>query len=163
LAVRADREVGICGSATSLRWRPFDIASRQQQWRSIKILRSRRSIVISTLYVCLCGCLHISRTTCPIFAKFFACMLPMPVARVSSGGVATCRVFPVFCMTSCLRITARNRRRYNDSKGISMDTSPWRILKMTHRRVALDRGRSLTSTIVLLQMRPKGSRSLESS
>jgi len=59
------------------------------------------------LSVCLSVCLyvhyHISGTTRPIFSKFF-CVLPMVVARSSSGGVVICYVFPVLWMTSYLHI-----------------------------------------------------------
>ena len=67
-----------------------------------------RSIVM-TVYVCLSLCVwvsvreHISETTCPIFT--ILCMLPMAVARSSSGGVAIRYVLPVLWMTSYLRIS----------------------------------------------------------
>ena len=59
--------------------------------------------------VCLCVCVcnvrgHIIRTTCTIFTKYL-CMLPMAVARSSSGGVVICYVFPVLWMTSYLYIS----------------------------------------------------------
>jgi len=41
---------------------------------------------------------------------------------------------------------ARNRRRVSDSVAISMDLTPWRILKLTHQGAAPDWGRSLIST-----------------
>jgi len=55
--------------------------------------------------VCLCVCVSvredISRTTRAIFAKFLS-MLPMAVARSSSGVVVIRYVLPVLLMTSCL-------------------------------------------------------------
>jgi len=44
----------------------------------------------------------------------------MSVARFSFGGVAIRYVLPVLCMTSCLYIMARNRRRSSDSVGSSV-------------------------------------------
>jgi len=46
---------------------------------------------------------HISGPTCSIFVKFL-CLLPMAVARSSSGGVAIRYVLPVMCMASYLHI-----------------------------------------------------------
>ena len=67
--------------------------------------------------VCLCVCLcvtypcvclsvreHISGNTRLTFTSFL-CMLPIAVARSSSGDVAICYVLPVLRMTSCLRIS----------------------------------------------------------
>jgi len=59
-----------------------------------------------SVYVCVClSCLsvrdHIFETARPIFTKFL-CMLPMAVARSSSGGVVIRYVFPVLWMTSPL-------------------------------------------------------------
>jgi len=51
-----------------------------------------------------------------------------------------------FMDESCLYIMARNRRRVSDSVAISMDLTPWRILKLTHQGAAPDWGRSLIST-----------------
>ena len=51
---------------------------------------------------------HISGNTRPIFAKCFVHvtrMLPMAVARSSSGGVVICYVLPVLLMTSHLDIS----------------------------------------------------------
>ena len=42
---------------------------------------------------------HISGNTRPLFTRFL-CILPMAVARSSSGGVAIRYVLPVLCMTS---------------------------------------------------------------
>ena len=63
--------------------------------------------------VCVCVrarlsvCDHIFGTTRPIFTEFFLHMLPMAVARFSSGGVVVCYVglFPVLWMTSYLFIS----------------------------------------------------------
>ena len=104
--------------------------------------------------VCLSVCLSVcpracSRTTRPIFTKFLY-ILPMSVARSSSGGVAIRYVLPVLRMTSSLYIIARNRRRSSDSVGSSVDLSPWRILKLTQQGAAPDRGRSLISTFAVL-------------
>ena len=77
----------------------------------------------------------------------FLCMLPMSVARSSSGGVAIRHELPVLWMTSCLYIMIRNRRRNSDLVGSSIYLPPWRILKLTHQGAAPDRGRSLISTI----------------
>jgi len=49
--------------------------------------------------VCLSVCDHIFGTTYPIFTKFL-CILPMSMARSSSGGVAICYVLPVLWMAS---------------------------------------------------------------
>ena len=50
------------------------------------------------LSVCVCACLsvrdNISGITRPIFTEF-VCMLPMAVARSSSGSVVICYAFPV--------------------------------------------------------------------
>jgi len=59
-----------------------------------------------SVYVCVClSCLsvrdHIFETARPIFTKFL-CMLPIAVARSSSGGVVIRYVFPVLWMTSPL-------------------------------------------------------------
>jgi len=55
------------------------------------------------LSVCVCMCLsvrdHIFGTTRPIFTKFL-CVLPMVVARSSSGGVVIHYVLPVLWMAS---------------------------------------------------------------
>jgi len=60
------------------------------------------------LCVCVCVCLsvhdHINGTTHPILSNFL-CMLPMAVARSSSGGVVIRYVFPVLRMTSYLHIS----------------------------------------------------------
>jgi len=83
--------------------------------------------------VCLYVREHISRTTCPIFTKFL-CLLPMPAARSSSGGVAICYVLPV------LWYMVRNRRRNRDSMGSSTDLSRRRTLKLVHQGPEPDRG-----------------------
>ena len=62
-----------------------------------------RSIVMS-VSVCVSVRNHISGTTRPIFAKFWY-MLPMAVARSSSGGVVIRYVLPVLRITSCLLIS----------------------------------------------------------
>jgi len=55
-----------------------------------------------SVYICLSVCLsvrdHISGTARPIFTKFL-CMLPIAVARSSSGGVVIRCVLPVLLMT----------------------------------------------------------------
>jgi len=56
--------------------------------------------------VCLSVSEHIFGTTRPLFTKFL-CMLPMAVARSSSGGVVICYVLPVLWMTSYLLISQR--------------------------------------------------------
>jgi len=65
--------------------------------------------IVMSVSVCLCVCLSVRDdifgTTRPIFTKFFLCVLPMAVARSSSGGVAICYVFPVLRMTSYLLIS----------------------------------------------------------
>jgi len=62
-----------------------------------------RSVVMS-MSVCLCVCLsvhsHNSKTVRPNFSNCGG-MLPVAVARSSSGGVAICYVHPVLWMTSC--------------------------------------------------------------
>jgi len=61
-----------------------------------------RSIVMSVcVSVCLSVCLnaHISETTHPNFTKF-VCMLPVAVARSSSGSDVIYYVFPVLWMIS---------------------------------------------------------------
>ena len=63
-----------------------------------------RSIVIS-VSVCLSARDHIFGTTRPIFTKFL-CILPVAVARSSSGGVVIIRyVLPVLWMTSYLLVS----------------------------------------------------------
>jgi len=51
------------------------------------------------LSVCVFVCPRSYLRTSPIFIKF-SCMLPMAVARSSSGGVVICCVLPVLWMTS---------------------------------------------------------------
>jgi len=68
-----------------------------------------RSIVMSvSVCVCVCVCLSVRDysfgTTRPIFTKCLA-MLPMPVARSSSGDVVICCVLAVLWMTSYLLIS----------------------------------------------------------
>ena len=89
--------------------------------------------IVMTGSVCLYVREHISRTTCPIFTKFL-CLLPMPAARSSSGGVAICYVLPV------LWYMVRNRRRNRDSMGSSTDLSRRRTLKLVHQGPEPDRG-----------------------
>jgi len=59
--------------------------------------------VCLSVCACLSVCDHISGTTRPI-SQIFLYMLPMAVARSSSGGVVICYVFPVLWMTSYLHI-----------------------------------------------------------
>jgi len=47
---------------------------------------------------------HISESARSIFPQRFLDMLPVSVARSSSGGVATCYTLPVLRMTSYLHI-----------------------------------------------------------
>ena len=58
-----------------------------------------------SVWVSLCVCLsvrdHSFGPTRAIFTNC-SCMLPMAVARSSSGGVVICYVLPVLCMTSYL-------------------------------------------------------------
>ena len=61
-------------------------------------------------------------------------MLPVAVARSSSGGIVIRYVLPVSWMTSRLHIIARNKRRNSDSTAVA----PWRILKLTHQGAASD-------------------------
>jgi len=64
-----------------------------------RVCLSLRVSVCVSLCVCVCVCLsvrdHIFGNTRPIFTNFL-CMLPMTVARSSSGGVVTCCVLPVY-------------------------------------------------------------------
>jgi len=63
-----------------------------------------RSIVTS-VSVCLCVCSRsYLRNYTPDFHQFL-CMLPMAMARSSSGGVVMCYVLPVLWMTSYLLIS----------------------------------------------------------
>jgi len=55
--------------------------------------------VCVSLRVCLSVRDYIFGTTRPIFTNFL-CVLPMAVARFSSGGVVICYVLPVLWMTS---------------------------------------------------------------
>ena len=88
------------------------------------------------LSVCLSVCDHISGTTHPIFTKFFLCMLPVTVARSSSGGVAIRYVLPVLWTTSyfffrCVcramwrwrRASTRNRLRGSQSSAGRMPSA----------------------------------------
>ena len=77
--------------------------------------------------------------------SFFFCVLPIYVARSSPGGVAIRYVLPVLS-TSRLYTKARNKRHNSDSVGSSVDLLPWRVLKLTHQRAALDRRRDLLTT-----------------
>jgi len=64
-----------------------------------------RSIVMS-VSVCLCVCLRSNLRNCTSDRhRVFLCMLPMAVARSSSGGVMISYVLPVLWMTSCLLIS----------------------------------------------------------
>jgi len=56
------------------------------------------------VYVCLSVRDHIFETTRPIFTNFL-CMLPMSVARSSSGSIVIWYVFPVLWMTSYFHIS----------------------------------------------------------
>jgi len=105
----------------------------------------RIRIVMTYLYVCLVASIspELRVRSSPVLRT-----LHMSVARSSSGGVAIRYVLPV---TSCLYIMARTRRRSSDSVGSSTDLPPQRIVKLTHQGAAPDRGRSLISTIALLQ------------
>jgi len=82
--------------------------------------------------VCLSVREHISRAALAIITI----MLPMSVARSTSGGVAICYVLPVLWIPSCLHILAR----IGDAKR--------RAFKVT----AANRGWSLIFTIALLVM-----------
>jgi len=68
-----------------------------------------RSIVMSVsvcLSVCLCVCLRSNLRNCTSDRhRVFLYMLPMAVARSSSGGVMVRHVLPVLWMTSCLLIS----------------------------------------------------------
>ena len=70
--------------------------------------------VCTCLSVCLSVREYVSGTTCPIFVIFVR-MLPMAMARSSSGCVAIRYVLPVIWMTSYLHINApaynRNTKR----------------------------------------------------
>jgi len=70
--------------------------------------------------VCLFVRHHISGNTRPIFVKFL-CMLPVAVARSSSGGVAIRYVLPVVRMTSYLLIS----QGCLTSPPTSVHTQPW--------------------------------------
>jgi len=93
------------------------------------LLRPRerlRSIVMSTP-VCVCLSLRedISGTTRAIFLSNFLCMLPMAVARSSSGVVTICYVFPVLWMTSLFS--------YNGPySGMNFATNDQILLKFTY-------------------------------
>ena len=95
-----------------------------------------------TVSVCLSSCLsvclsaNISLELQISSAPNFLCMLPVAVARSSSGGVTTPHVLPVLWMTSCLHKMARNERHSSDSVGSSVDLSLWRILKGHHGSAA---------------------------
>jgi len=77
------------------------------------------------LCVCVCVCVfvspcdHIVGTTCPIFTSFL-CILPMAMARSSSGNVVICYVLPVVWMMSCLLI----------SQGCLMSLPSWSAVHM---------------------------------
>ena len=63
-------------------------------------------MTVSFCSVCLSVRDHIfgTKLTPPIFTKLL-CLLPMAVARSSSGGVVIRYVLPVLWMTSCLLIS----------------------------------------------------------
>ena len=67
--------------------------------------------VCLSVYVCVCLSVrdHIFGTTRPIFTNF-TCMLPVAVARSSSGGVVICRVLPVLRYDV---MSAHNPRRFD--------------------------------------------------
>ena len=61
--------------------------------------------------VCLCVCVFVCQRSylrnCTSDLYQFLCLLPMAVARSSSGGVMICYVFPVLWMTSYLHISCK--------------------------------------------------------
>jgi len=72
--------------------------------------RGSRSIVMSvsaSVSVCLSVHDHISGTTRPIFPDFFCamCVLPVELARSSSGGIMIRYVLPILWMTPYLLIS----------------------------------------------------------
>ena len=66
-----------------------------------------RSIVMC-VYVCLSA--RTSQKLPDRISRNFRCLLPAALARSLSGGVAICRVLPVFSMTSPWHVIARHRR-----------------------------------------------------
>jgi len=78
--------------------------STQTQALRLIIVRVIKCLYVRT-HICLCVCMclsvrdHIFGTTRPIFTKFL-CVLPMVVARSSSGGVVIHYVLPVLWMAS---------------------------------------------------------------
>jgi len=64
---------------------------------------------VMSVSVCVCVSVHdhIFGTTRPIFTNFLCMlsMLPVAMARSSSGGVVICYVFPILRITSFLHIS----------------------------------------------------------
>ena len=70
----------------------------------------------------------------------FLCVLPMAVARSSSGDVVMRYVLPVCWMTSCLHTMASTR----------LHARQRRILNVTYKQWSGGRSRPMTSTIALV-------------
>ena len=71
------------------------------------LLNSLPPIGECSIVMAVSVCEHISGNINPIFTKFL-CMLPMAVARSSSGGTAIYYVLPVLWMTSCAQAMVAN-------------------------------------------------------
>ena len=124
----------------------------RQKWRLVRLTNNARLD-----YVYMSVRKRISGgTTHPVLTKFLR-MLPMSVARSSSGGVAICYVFPVLRMTSCLhtmvmRQKAHTHYTHGDSVGASLHefyTDRGLYWNWTARAAAPTRERSLIYTIAL--------------
>jgi len=108
-----------------------------------------RSICIACVCVCVCVCLSVRdiiSSGLHVRSLPFLCMLPMTVARSSSGNVMIRYVFPVLWMTSYLHIswgcsTPGDAVRLTRSLGMERrnarcrqrtpGTTSWRVLKVT--------------------------------
>jgi len=73
---------------------------------------SPRCVCVPTcVRACVCLSAIISSELLVQSSPTFLCMLPMAVARSSSGGEVICYVFPVLWMTSYLHISSLTARR----------------------------------------------------
>ena len=100
-----------------------------------------RSIVMS-VSVCLSFSVFVRLRSYPrrlLFTKFLR-LLPMAVARSSSGDVVVRYVLPVCWMTSCLHTMASTR----------LHARQRRILNVTYKQRSGGRSRPMTSTIALV-------------
>ena len=114
-------------------------------------------------HVCLSVCEHISWNPHPAFISYmYLCMLLIAMSWLSSGCIAIPYVLPVLQMALYLYIMAKNRwhdtNAYTEIGSTGLTAQSWRhgiYSRLTHQGAAVDRERSVISTIALfLLLRP---------